>query len=362
MPTRTMPRQGPKKPVKDLFDDTSMTFGEHLEVLRVHLFKAIVGLVIGVCLSLLFGKQIVRAINVPITAALHEYGLEGVQISDDVSGFDFIRWVKVQLGYEKEAPPPAPIVADLAQDEVTVKVLPSQIAAALHAADPERYPEVKPPKGEKTISLPLRSDEFARWRAAEERTLRPVTLQVQEGFMTYLKVSLIAGFVLSSPWIFYQVWLFVAAGLYPHERKYVHRYLPASLGLFLGGALFCYYVVMPFVLQFLLGFNRELGLVPQIRLSEWIGFAVLLPVMFGVSFQLPLVMLLIERLGIVDVKTYREKRRMAILVNAIVSMLLMPGDPVSMLAMMIPLMVLYELGIWLCNFRPANASPFGEPA
>ena len=62
------------------------------------------------------------------------------------------------------------------------------------------------------------------------------------------------------------------------------------------------------------------------------------------------------------VKTYREKRRMAILVNAIISMLLMPGDPVSMLAMMVPLMILYELGIWMCSIRPANASPFGEPA
>jgi sec-independent protein translocase protein TatC len=356
-----MPSKGLKKPVKDLFDDSTMTFGEHLEVLRVHLFKAIVGLVIAVCVSLLFGKQIVRAINVPITSALHRDGLEGIHVADDVSSFDFIKWMKIQLGYEK-APPPEPLKPVVPTDQVTVEVLPSQLAGVLHGVDPEAYPEPKPVKGEKAVPLTLRSGAFAEWREATERTLRPVTLNVQEGFLTYLKVSMISGFVLASPWIFYQVWLFVAAGLYPTERRYVYRYLPASLGLFLGGAVFCYYVVLPFVLAFLLGFNRELGLVPQIRLSEWIGFAVLLPVMFGVSFQLPLVMLLLERLGIVDVKTYREKRRMAILVNSIISMLLMPGDPVSMLAMMIPLMVLYELGVWMCSIRPANTSPFGEPA
>lgn len=361
MPTRSMRSQGPKKPVKDLFDDTTMTFGEHLEVLRVHLFKAVIGLVLACCVSLLFGKQIVRAINEPITAALHVYGIEGVKVADDVSRFDFVRWFKIQTGMI-EPPPAPPIVAKAADDEVTVEVLPSQLAAALHAADPETYPEPKAAKGEKPVSLTLRSLAFATWRAADERTLRPITLNVQEGFMTYLKVSLIAGFVLASPWIFYQVWLFVSAGLYPAERKYVHRYLPASLGLFLGGAAFCYYAVLPFVLNFLLSFSGDLGLAPQIRLSEWIGFAVLLPVMFGVSFQLPLVMLLLERLGILDVKTFREKRRMAILVIAIASMLLMPGDPVSMLAMMVPLVLLYELGILMCGWRPANASPFGEPA
>lgn len=356
-----MPVKVPKKPVRDLFDDSTMTFGEHLEVLRVHLFKAIVGLVIAVCVSLLFGKPILRAINEPITAALHRDGLEGIHVADDVSSFDFVKWLKIQLGYEK-APPPEPPKPVAPTDEVTVEVLPSKLAAVLHGVDPEAYPAPKVSKDEKPVPLTLRSAMFAEWREAAERTLRPVTLNVQEGFMTYLKVSLIAGFILASPWIFYQLWLFVSAGLYPQERRYVYRYLPASLGLFLAGAVFCYYVVLPFVLAFLLGFNRELGLVPQIRLSEWIGFAVLLPVMFGVSFQLPLVMLLLERLGIVDVKTYREKRRMAILVNAIISMLLMPGDPVSMLAMMVPLMVLYELGVWMCSIRPANASPFGEPA
>ncbi len=90
--------------------------------------------------------------------------------------------------------------------------------------------------------------------------------------------------------------MFVAAGLYPHERKYIYIYLPMSLFLFTGGAVFCFYAVFPFVLKFLLSFNAMLDVNPQIRLSEWINFAVMLPVMFGVSFQLPLVMLFLERI------------------------------------------------------------------
>jgi sec-independent protein translocase protein TatC len=96
---------------------------------------------------------------------------------------------------------------------------------------------------------------------------------------------------------------------------------------------------------------------PQIRLSEWISFAVMLPLVFGVSFQLPLVMLFLERLGIIDVNDFREKRRLAILVIAIVSMMLTPADPVSMLMMMAPLVLLYELGIGLCRLSPPK-SPF----
>ena len=176
--------------------------------------------------------------------------------------------------------------------------------------------------------------------------------------MIYIKVALVAGLVLSSPWIFYQIWQFVAAGLYPHERKYVHIYLPMSIGLFLGGALFCFFVVIPYVLDFLFSFNAWLNLVPQIRITEWISFAVVLPIMFGVSFQLPLVMLFLERISIFNVQIYREKRRISILVISIISMVLTPSDPVSMMLMLIPLCLLYEFGIVLCRMQPPKVSPF----
>ena len=179
--------------------------------------------------------------------------------------------------------------------------------------------------------------------------------------MTYLKVAFVAGLLLASPWVFYQAWLFVATGLYPHERKYIYVYLPLSTVLFVGGAVFCFYAVFPFVLHFLLGFNEWLGVQPQIRLSEWISFAIMLPLMFGLAFQLPLVMLFLERISIFDAPTYREKRRMAVLVIAVLSMFLTPADPMSMLLMMFPLVILYEFGIMLCSYSPAK-SPFEAEA
>jgi sec-independent protein translocase protein TatC len=118
--------------------------------------------------------------------------------------------------------------------------------------------------------------------------------------------------------------------------------------------LFCFLAVFPFVLNFLLQFNKSLQIQPQIRLSEWISFASILPIMFGISFQLPLVMLFLDRISIFNVDTYREQRRMAILVIAILSAILTPADPVSMLLMLIPMVFLYELGIRLCVWMPRH--------
>jgi Tat protein translocase TatC len=176
-----------------------------------------------------------------------------------------------------------------------------------------------------------------------------VSLGPYETFMAFLKASIVAGVVISSPWVFYQLWSFVAAGLYSYERRVVYRYLPLSTGLFVGGALFCFIVVLPVIMKYLLTFNSWLGVQPQIRLSEWMGFATLLPLMFGIAFQLPIVMLALERVGIFTVETYRTKRRYAILLIAFLSMMLTPPDPGSMISMMLPTIALYELGIILCG-------------
>ena len=246
------------------------------------------------------------------------------------------------------------------QASLLVRVRPTQLAEILHRADPERFARPQPVPNERSVPLQLAANEFAVFRNTADRLNKPITLNVQEAFMTYLKVALIGGVVLTSPWIFYQVWLFVAAGLYPHEQRYVYVFLPFSLVLFIGGITFCFFLVFPFVLTFLLGFNDWLGVTPQIRLSEWISFAVLLPLLFGISFQLPLVMLFLDKLSLFNAETYRNKRRVAILVISILSMMLTPADPASMLMMMFPLILLYELGIWLCRYM-ASRSPF-QPA
>jgi len=302
----------------DLFDESTMSFGDHLEALRIHLWKALIGLAICVVLSLFIGHKIVAVVRAPIDAALKEYNLDKLPQEESEEQQKSIEELITSLN-EQQNP--------TAETKALQKIL---------------------------------EDYQFRINNLEETMSEPVTLAVQEAFTTiYLKVSFVAGLVMASPWVIYQIWLFVAAGLYPHERKYVYIYLPISIFLFLGGALFCFYAVFPFVLNFLLGFNKLLGVNPQIRLSEWISFAITLPVMFGISFQLPLIMLFLERISVFELKDYHEKRRMAILIISIISMLMTPADPMSMLLMMLPLILLYELGILMCKYFPsANASPF----
>lgn len=351
------------KQSRDLFDDSTMTFGEHLEALRVHLWKAIIGLAISVILMLVFGKHVVHVVRKPIDEALQRHS-KGESIMDDVEGFDPMASMKAILGIGEEADVDAEEVAKTAEgefsDSISVTIAAKDLAAAIREIDPAATFDPSRLKSQE-LTLNLRAPEFRSFRKTQDRVAKPVTLKVEEAFMTYLKVSFVAGLVVASPWIFFQIWQFVAAGLYKHERKYVYTYLPLSLTFFLLGGAFCFYFVFPFVLEFLLQWNNTLGVSPQIRLSEWVSFALMLPVMFGISFQLPLVMMFLERIDVFDQAGYRERRRMAILVIAFLSMMLTPADPTSMLLMMFPLLILYELGIIMCGFSIGNQKPT-EPA
>ena len=187
------------------------------------------------------------------------------------------------------------------------------------------------------------------------------SLNAQESFMIYMKASIMVGVVLASPWVFFQIWSFVAAGLYPHERRYVHMFLPMSLGLFLAGAAVAFFLAFDKVLAFLLSFNRMLGIDPDLRINEWMSFVLLLPLGFGISFQLPLVMLFLERIGLITVKTYLASWRMAVLVIFVLAMVLTPtGDPYTMLLMAGPLTLLYFGGVLLCKMLPKAKSRFAE--
>jgi sec-independent protein translocase protein TatC len=161
---------------------------------------------------------------------------------------------------------------------------------------------------------------------------------------------------MASPWVFYQGWAFVAAGLYRHERAYVKKFLPFSLGLFLTGVFLCFFLVLPITLKFLLQFNIYLGVAPTLRLSEWMSFATLLPLIFGLAFQTPLVMMILERLNVFTVEDFKAKRKIAILIITIAAALLTPGqDPFSMILLAVPMVLLYELGILMVGRRHREA-------
>src|SRR5262249_60277849 len=182
-----------------------------------------------------------------------------------------------------------------------------------------------------------------------------VSLAPLETLTIFFMVCLVAGLVIASPWVFYQIWAFVAAGLYRHERNYVTKFLPFSLGLFLAGVFLCFFAVLPVTLKFLLEFNVWLGIEPTLRLADWMSFATILPLIFGICFQTPLVMLFLALIGIFTVEDFRSKRKIAILIIVIAGAILTPSqDPFSMLMLAVPRVALYELGILMVS-RPQLA-------
>jgi sec-independent protein translocase protein TatC len=333
---------------RDLFDDTTMTFGEHLEVLRYHVFRALIGIVAAVAVTLFFGDRIFGWLRSPIETALRDRGIKNLTM--DVPKESIFAYV-ASIFSSKELPPesvPEP-PKPLNQDQLKVSVEKSELLKALgqSGADTQDLRQAS-----EKIELILTAPEFAQLQRVIEDTSRITTLKVEEGFMAYMKICFFAGLLLASPWVFYQLWLFVAAGLYPHERKYVHVYLPMSVVLFILGALAGYFYAFPLMLDFLIGFNEWLGISLQPRLSEYISLAMLMPLMFGVSFQLPLVMVFLERIGLCSVQSYKDNWRIAVLVISIASMILTTSpDPWSMMLMMFPLLFLYMFGIFMCGFR-----------
>ncbi len=348
---------------RDLFDDTTMSFGEHLEVLRVHVARALLGVVLAVIASLFFGDKIFALLRSPIENALAERGIVGVE--SDLPTKSFWEYLKswfaeepaeqgTQTAQDPATGEPGEISGELRPDQLEVSVSRSELlrqgfvqspgAASPNPPQPDApEPDVTKPDATKPdasaaddrIVLIMQAPEFAQLRRVVKDIDRVTTLKVEEGFMAYIKVCTISGLIISSPWVFYQIWQFVAAGLHPHERKYVYVYLPMSLFLFLSGAFAGFYFAFPLMLRFLIGFNDWLNIAIQPRLSEYISLSLVLPLMFGISFQLPLVMLFLERINIFTIDNYRQNRRVAILVIAILSMILTTDPtPTSMLLMM----------------------------
>jgi sec-independent protein translocase protein TatC len=165
-----------------------------------------------------------------------------------------------------------------------------------------------------------------------------------DAFIITLKLAVVLGAVLASPVIFSQVWRFLSPALYTHERRYILPALIAGLGLFLAGGLMAYLWVLPAVFRILYGFR--VGDIEWIITADaYFGFATQLILAFGMMFQLPIVMTLLATFGLVQPATFRKQRPIALVLACIIAALLTPPDVFSMLMMMVPLLVLYEIGI-----------------
>ena len=178
----------------------------------------------------------------------------------------------------------------------------------------------------------------------------PVALTVTDAFFTYFRVALLAGLVLASPWVFYQLWLFLAAGLHPREKRYVHWAVPFSAVLFTAGALFFLRIVSFPMLRFFMGFGRWLDVKPVIRLRELIKFMTNLMLVFGLAFQTPIVVFILGKMGLVTTKTLAKYRRHVIVAMLIVAAMVTSPSPIDQVALALPMWLLYELGIALVYF------------
>ena len=334
----------PRPTDADLFQTSTMTFGEHLEELRTCLIRAAAGLAIAMVLGFFVARPVVHLIEEPLRRALGDYyskrALETAAAwQPRTTGGPALPYSQEEIRDAIETHGLSFELREIHADRLA-RLLGNE-AAANTAADGGGKPDF-----DTDALVPV-----LLWQPlSRDARVSITTLSAQEAFGIYVKAALLVGIVLASPWIFYQLWLFVAAGLYPHERRWVWMFLPISIGLFLAGVSIAFFFVFDFVLDYLLQFNAWLGLDPDPRISEWLSFVLILPIGFGLGFQLPLVMLFLERIGVFDADTYVSQWRMAVLVIVVVSAVLTPADPYSMLFRAAPLCLLYFGGIALCRW------------
>jgi sec-independent protein translocase protein TatC len=170
-----------------------------------------------------------------------------------------------------------------------------------------------------------------------------------EAFFVYLKLSLFGGILLASPVILWEIWCFVAPGLYDQEKKYVYPFVIFSTVFFAAGVSFGYFVVFPIAFKFFMGYTSEL-IKPLPSIKEYLNFSCKLLFAFGVVFELPLFVLFLAKIGLVNEDMLRSKRKFAILGIFAVAAILTPPDVVSQILMALPLLLLYEISILVAKY------------
>ena len=184
----------------------------------------------------------------------------------------------------------------------------------------------------------------------DESNRRMIFTAFQETFITYLKVSFFAAMFVASPIILTQIWKFIAPGLYKNEKKALLPYLIATPILFLLGGMLVYYLIMPLAIKFFLSFETtsqvtNLPIQLEAKVNEYLSLIMRLIFAFGISFQLPVLLSLLARVGFVDSNYLRKRRKYVIVIIFAIAAVLTPPDPITQIGLGIPLLILYELSI-----------------
>ncbi|TAL27453.1 MAG: twin-arginine translocase subunit TatC [Nitrospirae bacterium] len=173
-----------------------------------------------------------------------------------------------------------------------------------------------------------------------------VFLAPAEAFWMSMKVSFVAGLLPALPIIFYQLWKFISPGLMPKEKKYALPFIVSATGLFMVGAAFCFFIVLPFAMEFLLTYKLGDVLMPMLSVGQYVDFCLKFILAFGIIFELPIIIIFSTRMGIVTPKTLAKNRKYAVLIAFIVAAALTPTpDAFNQVLMAVPIIILYEAGI-----------------
>ncbi len=180
---------------------------------------------------------------------------------------------------------------------------------------------------------------------------RLIFTALQETFLTYLKVSFFTAFFVTCPFILIQIWKFIAPGLYKHEKTAILPYLVLTPVLFLLGGMLVYYLIMPLAIKFFLSFettgiSTNLPIQLEAKVNEYLSLVMKLIFAFGISFQLPVILSLLARVGIVNSNFLKERRKYFIVIIFAAAALLTPPDPITQIGLAVPLLILYELSIF----------------
>lgn len=170
-----------------------------------------------------------------------------------------------------------------------------------------------------------------------------------EKFMAHIQVSISAGIIFACPIVIYQIWKFISPGLYQNEKRYTLGFILSGTFLFVSGVLFAYFLVYPLAFDYLMKFGGTQD-TPMITIESYLNFMTITTLMFGLSFELPLVIVILGMIGLISQKFLREKRRYAIVLLSVISAILSPPDVFSMVMMMIPMLFLYEVGVFAVGF------------
>lgn len=332
----------------DFFADTRMSFGEHIEDLRTHLIRALKWFALGLILGFVFAKPMLEYITKPVDEAIANFYEE--------------RRKTVGEGVDDPNHPlnkPVDLKVDISAKDI--------VNLAKAVAPDAKIPPVSDQAPPQTITVTLKNPAKLAYEQVpihERMGHRNVltALSATEAFVVWMMISLVLGLIIASPMVLYELWSFVAEGLYPHEKKYVYYLLPMSIGLFFAGVLMCQFFVMPAALEALFSFNAWLEIDPDLRLKEWLGFAIMMPLITGICFQTPLVMLFLGKIGIFTAADFLAKWRIAVFLLLIFAAVVSPSvDAVSLFILWLPMCGLYFFGIFLVKMVEQQRQAAAEP-